>query len=188
MKAGVRKVLFASALNTCVIVLASRWLVCVFHFFLLGKKPRISKVSQMSVVLCDATLPPRLNWAINCKQAHLINNKPRKSITSQITLSLFIGTRLNPFRMEPFEQEKDVSFKSGKRRSGSKTSLIFLSVLSFILLVISIVFITLYALEKTKKTSAPQIPKEQKYCGSKACFDAAKGRINTINPNLNEKL
>lgn len=134
----------------------------------------------MSVVLCDATLPPRLNWAINCKQAHLINNKPRKSITSQITLSLFIGTRLNPFRMEPFEQEKDVSFKSGKRRSGSKTSLIFLSVLSFILLVISIVFITLYALEKTKKTSAPQIPKEQKYCGSKACFDAAKGRIKCI--------
>ena len=87
--------------------------------------------------------------------------------------------------MEPFEQEEDVSFKSGKRRSGSKTSLIFLSVLSFILLVISIVFITLYALEKTKKTSAPQIPREQKYCGSKACFDAAKGRIKCISCKQN---
>ena len=35
------------------------------------------------------------------------------------------------------------------------------------------------ALEKAKKTSAPQIhvPGEQKYCGSKACFHTAKGRI-----------
>ena len=99
--------------------------------------------------------------------------------SSQITLFLFIATRLNPFRMEPFELEKDVSFKSGKRRSGSKASLIILSVLSLILLVISIVFVTLYALEKAKKTSAPQIhvPGEQKYCGSKACFHTAKGRI-----------
>lgn len=99
--------------------------------------------------------------------------------SSQITLFLFIATRLNPFRMEPFELEKDVSFKSGKRRSGSKASLIILSVLSLILLVISIVFVTLYALEKAKKTSAPQIhvPREQKYCGSKACFDTAKGRM-----------
>lgn len=82
--------------------------------------------------------------------------------------------------MEPFEHEKDVSFKSGKRRSGSKTFLIILSVISFILLVISVVFITLYALEKAKKSSSPQIPREQKYCGSKACFVSAKGRMKCI--------
>jgi len=81
--------------------------------------------------------------------------------------------------MEPFEHEKDVSFKSGKRRSGSKTLLIILSVLLLILLVISIVFVTLYALEKGKNTSTPQLQREQtvKYCGSKACFDTAKGRM-----------
>jgi len=82
--------------------------------------------------------------------------------------------------MEPFEHEKDVSFKSGKRRSGSKTFLIILSVLLLILLVISIVFITLYVLEKGKKTSTPQLQREHKYCGSKACFDTAKGKMKCL--------
>lgn len=95
-------------------------------------------------------------------------------------MSLFIATHLNRFKMEPFEHESDVSFKSGKQTSGSKAFLIILSVTSLILLVISIVFISLYTLEKSKKTSTPQIPREQKYCGSKACFDTAKGRMKCI--------
>jgi len=85
--------------------------------------------------------------------------------------------------METFEHESDVSFRSGKQTSGSKAFLIILSVTSFILLVISIVFITLYTLEKSKKTSTPQIPKEQKYCGSKACFDTAKDIFKQLNQN-----
>lgn len=80
--------------------------------------------------------------------------------------------------MEPFEHEKGVSyFPRGKRPS---KCLAVLSVVSFVLLVISIVFITLYVLEKAKTTSTPQIPKEQKYCGSRACFDAAKGKLKCI--------
>lgn len=80
--------------------------------------------------------------------------------------------------MEPFEHDKSVSYvRPAKHRS---KCLIVLSVVSFLLLVISIVFITLYALEKAKTVSAPQIQRQQNYCGSKACFDAAIGRLKCV--------
>lgn len=100
----------------------------------------------------------------------------------QVEWLLFIATHLNcvlarvSFKMQRFEQEKDVSYKSSKRRSRSLACLIIVSVLSFVLLVISIVFITLYALEKSKTTSVPRAQSpQQTYCGTKPCFDTARG-------------
>ena len=76
--------------------------------------------------------------------------------------------------MQPFEEEKDVSFKR------PSACFIILAVATFVLLVISIVFITLYALEKSKSsetqpTARPRVP-EQKYCGTRACFETSKGK------------
>ncbi|KAJ7354731.1 hypothetical protein OS493_030507 [Desmophyllum pertusum] len=84
--------------------------------------------------------------------------------------------------MQRFEQEKDVSYKSSKRRSRSLACLIIVSVLSFVLLVISIVFITLYALEKSKTTSVPRAQSpQQTYCGTKPCFDTARDAFKQLN-------
>jgi len=80
--------------------------------------------------------------------------------------------------MQRFDEDQGISFQGKKRRSGSLICLIILAVTTFVLLVISIVFITLYALEKSKPgPTIPQVPKEQKYCGTRACFETSKGML-----------
>lgn len=90
-------------------------------------------------------------------------------------------------RMQRFSEEKDISFSDEQSRSRSKirSRLIILSVVVFVLLIILVVFITLYALEKSKgpKGSKPAVPSsspaggEQKYCGTRACFETSKGKL-----------
>ena len=80
--------------------------------------------------------------------------------------------------MKRFEEEEDVSFKRPR-----SACFIILAVATFVFLVISIVFITLYALEKSKSpqtpTAGPRIP-EQKYCGTRACFETSKGKPTDV--------
>jgi len=84
--------------------------------------------------------------------------------------------------MQRFDEDQGISFQGKKRRSGSLICLIILAVTTFVLLVISIVFITLYALEKSKPgPTIPQVPKEQKYCGTRACFETSKDVFKQLN-------
>lgn len=96
--------------------------------------------------------------------------------------------------MQEFDKEVGVSFRSGKLRSRSCICLIILSVAVVLLLAVSVVFVTLYVLDKRssasqslpQSTARPgntpylpitQKPGEQKYCGSKACLLASLGRL-----------
>ena len=82
--------------------------------------------------------------------------------------------------MSDFREYKEVTFAGINWRSRSQfLFVIALAVIAFILLLLSIVFITLYALEKAKSPTVPaeqERGKEMKYCGTKSCFDATLGK------------
>ena len=83
--------------------------------------------------------------------------------------------------MSDFREYKDVTFAGRKWRSQSQyLFVVALAVIALILLVLSIVFITLYALEKAKSSTLPaeqEGGKEIKYCGTKSCFDTTLGKL-----------
>ncbi|XP_068742310.1 endothelin-converting enzyme 1-like [Montipora capricornis] len=89
--------------------------------------------------------------------------------------------------MEAFHSKDEVLF-GGKRRVKKKQFLlIILSVTAFILLVLSIVFITLYSLEKSKQHVSPaekSEKKEQKYCGTRACLSASLVLLKQLNQSV----
>ena len=84
--------------------------------------------------------------------------------------------------MEAFQDSQDEEVLFGGNRSQltkTKFLLIILSVIAFILLVLSIVFITLYSLEKSKQHVTPaekKVAKEQKDCGTRASLIASLGK------------
>jgi len=82
-------------------------------------------------------------------------------------------------RMKRFEEET-VEFKS--KRRGKPVWIIILAVATFVFLVLSIVFITLFALEKSKSTeTSPKSPVSgQKYCGTRACLETSLGELINI--------
>ena len=90
-------------------------------------------------------------------------------------------------RMKRFEEEttssSTVEFKS-KRRGRPVCWIVILAVATFVFLVLSIVFITLFALEKSKSTeTSPTSPVSgQKYCGTRACLETSLGEL--IKSNL----
>ena len=85
--------------------------------------------------------------------------------------------------MSDYRKYKDVTFAGRTRKWRSQSQYLFviaLAVIAFILLVLSIVFITLYALEKAKSSTEPaqqEGGKEIKYCGTKSCLDATLGKL-----------
>lgn len=94
--------------------------------------------------------------------------------------------------MSDFREYKDVTFAGRKWRSQSQyLFVIALAVIAFILLVLSIVFISLYALEKAKSSTLPaqeEGGKEIKYCGTKSCFDATLGKLQADFKQIHLKL
>ena len=84
-------------------------------------------------------------------------------------------------RMKRFEEET-VEFKS-ERRGRPVGWIIILAVATFVFLVLSIVFITLFALEKSKSTeTSPKSPVSgQKYCGTRACLETSLGELIKFN-------
>lgn len=84
-------------------------------------------------------------------------------------------------RMKRFEEET-VEFKS-TRRGRPVCWIIILAVATFVFLVLSIVFITLFALEKSKSTeTSPKSPVSgQKYCGTRACLETSLGELIKFN-------
>lgn len=83
--------------------------------------------------------------------------------------------------MKRFEEET-VEFKS-KRRGTPVCWIIILAVATFVFLVLSIVFITLFALEKSKSTeTSPKSPVSgQKYCGTRACLETSLETLKQLN-------
>ena len=81
--------------------------------------------------------------------------------------------------MEPFEHEKDAAPRPSVRRTATMRCLIILSLMSFIFLLISLVFITLYLTARSDTSRAdPQCSStSQKYCGSQSCLLTAQGKI-----------
>ena len=83
--------------------------------------------------------------------------------------------------MSDFREYKDVTFAGRKWRSQSQyLFFVALAVIALILLVLSIVFITLYALEKAKSSTLPaeqEGGKEIKYCGTKSCLHTTLGKL-----------
>ena len=84
--------------------------------------------------------------------------------------------------MQRFHNEGEVSITSPKRRSPTFICLVILSVAVVLLLITSIVFIALYALESNNNESSASVtarlktPVEEKYCGTKTCLLASIGR------------
>ncbi|XP_068727130.1 endothelin-converting enzyme 1-like [Montipora capricornis] len=92
--------------------------------------------------------------------------------------------------MEAFQDSQDEEVLFGGNRSQltkTKFLLIILSVIAFILLVLSIVFITLYSLEKSKQHVTPaekKVAKEQKDCGTRASLIASLVVLRQLNQNV----
>lgn len=90
--------------------------------------------------------------------------------------------------MSDFREYKDVTFAGRKWRSQSQyLFVVALAVIALILLVLSIVFITLYALEKAKSSTLPaeqEGGKEIKYCGTKSCLHTTLGMFKQLNQSI----
>ena len=109
----------------------------------------------------------------------LISNR---ALFSQRSVYISVRGLKNSFvlwnsKKKKMEQSENVAFtNSGK--SGSRACLIVLSVAVVIFLVVSVVFISLYAVEKSKKTFPSTVsPSKPKYCRSKTCFYTTVGRL-----------
>ncbi|PFX27583.1 Endothelin-converting enzyme 1 [Stylophora pistillata] len=88
--------------------------------------------------------------------------------------------------MEPFEHEKDAAPRPSVRRTATMRCLIILSLMSFIFLLISIVFITLYLTARSDTSRAdPQCSStSQKYCGSQSCLLTAQDAFKQLNQSV----
>ena len=80
--------------------------------------------------------------------------------------------------------EEDVRFEDLSSRKTAKRIIIALTVVLLLAFVLCVIFIALFAVEKSKvhEQAAPETPELQKICDSRKCVFAAVGKFNLL-PN-----
>ena len=93
--------------------------------------------------------------------------------------------------MQKLSEENDEGHDGIKFKLRHFTKFKILLIVSTIFIVLSIIFIILYAVEKSKDhetASKPEKPQVQTYCGTKRCLHASLGKISTFPVSLVTKL